>query len=195
MPSPVPAVREVAWISIVPQLLIMAVLISTSYTVMTPHRIMPSVAVGAGTYLLYSQVCRRLVTRRIRRGFRLLKRNALAEAIAEYEKAYEFFSRHSWVDRFRYVTLLSSSAYSYRETALCSIAFAYSQMGDGANAAKFNRRALAEFPDCAVARTSLKGIEALSRLNRRDSGGNSGEKVQEGDSAPIREGERNVGEP
>jgi tetratricopeptide (TPR) repeat protein len=83
-----------------------------------------------------------------------------AEAIAEYEKAYEFFSRHSWLDRFRYLTVLSSSAYSYREAALCGIAFAYSQMGDGANAAKFYQRALTEFPGCAVARTSLKAMEA-----------------------------------
>jgi tetratricopeptide (TPR) repeat protein len=161
MPSPVPVVREVAWISVVPHLLVMGALIYASYELLTPDRLPESLAVGAAIYLLYSQGFRRLVTRRHRRGFQLLKQRAFSGAIAEYEKGYDFFSRHPWIDRFRYLTLLTSSAYSYREIALCSIAFAYAQMGDGAKAVETYERALAEFPDCAIARTSLKTVAAL----------------------------------
>ena len=167
MPSSVPVVREIAWISVVPHLLVMACLMYASYEILTPDRLAASVAVGAGIYLVYSQVCRRLVTRRIRRGLRFLKQQDFPAAIAEYEKAYEFFSRHSWLDRFRYITVLSSSAYSYREIALCSMAFAYAQMGDGTNAVKLYQRAVQEFPDCAVARTSLKALEALDSRSEK----------------------------
>jgi tetratricopeptide (TPR) repeat protein len=168
MPSPVPAVREIAWVSVVPHLAVMSLLVFVSYEFLTPDRLAASLASGAGIYLLYSLLSRRLVTRRIRRGFRLLKQQAFPEAIAEYEKAYDFFSRHAWLDRFRYLTVLSSSAYSYREAALCGIAFAYSQMGDAANAVKFYRRALTEFPDCSIAQTSLKAMGGLEERPEAD---------------------------
>ena len=174
MPSSVPVVREVAWVSAVPQLLVMAALVYASYELLTPDRLAASLFVGAGIYLLYSQICRRLVTRSNRRGFQLLKQGAFSQAIAEYEKGYEFFSRHPWIDRYRYLTLLSSSAYSYREIALCSIAFAYAQMGDGANAVRFYERALSEFPDCAIARTSLKTIAALDERHEKVAGSDPG---------------------
>ena len=168
MPSPVPTVREVAWISVVPHLSVLALLILAASRTLTPGRLPASMAVGAGIYLVYSQICRRLVTRRIRRGYRLLKKNAFAEAIAEYGRAYDFFSRHAWIDRFRYLTVLSSSAYSYREIALCNIAFAYAQLGDGTKAVETYRRALQEFPACAAARTALKAAEAMENRGLRD---------------------------
>lgn len=139
----------------------MALFIYAAHQILAPARFSVVLAVGAATYVLYSQICRRVVTKRARRGFRLMKQGAFSEAIAEYEAAYEFFSRHPWIDRFRYITLLSSSAYSYREAALCNIAFAYSQLGDGENAVKFYQRALREFPNCALAKTALRGVDAL----------------------------------
>ncbi len=155
-PSAVPAVREIAWISAVPQLLVLAVLVFASYRFLTPGRLAMSLAVGAAAYLAYSQICRRVVTRGIRRGLRCLQQEAYRKAIAEFEEAYAFFSRHPWIDRFRYLTVLSSSAYGYREMALCNIAFAYAQMGERERAAESYRRALDEFPGCAVARAALE---------------------------------------
>lgn len=164
MPKTLPALRERAWVSLFPQLLVLALFVSASHLLVGPPYFAFSLAMGAAVYLLYSQTIRRLATKNLRRGFKLLKGARYQEAIEEYDKAYRFFSRHAWLDRYRYLALLSSSAYGYREMALCNIAFAYGQMGDGERALQWYRRALSEFPDCALARTSLQGADALGTV-------------------------------
>jgi tetratricopeptide (TPR) repeat protein len=158
MPSTIPTVKEIAWLSVVPQLAVMATLIAlASLTLRADH----AVFAGAATYLLLSQLLRRTITADHRRGVRLLRSGELEAAIAAFERSYDFLSHHSWLDRFRYLTLLSSSAYSYREMALCNIAFAHAQLGRADQSIAWYSRALREFPNCALAKTSLAFAAAL----------------------------------
>ena len=46
-----------------------------------------------------------------------------SEAINEFQKSYDFFEKNQWVDKYRYLTLLTASKSSYREMALNNIAF------------------------------------------------------------------------
>ena len=57
--------------------------------------------------------------------------------------------------------MMSASAISYREMALCNIAFCYSQLGDGQKAESYYRRALDEFPNSALAVAALRMIESV----------------------------------
>jgi tetratricopeptide (TPR) repeat protein len=152
LPASIPKVREVAWLSLVPQLAVMAVLIATAFRVVgQPY----AALVGPASYLLLSQLLRRTLAASHRRGMRELRRGNLERAIAAFQESYAFFGRHVWVDRFRYLTLLSSSAYSFREMALCNIAFLHAQLGRREEAIHWYQRALREFPACSLARTSL----------------------------------------
>ncbi|HEX7447932.1 MAG TPA: hypothetical protein VF306_10325 [Pirellulales bacterium] len=56
---------------------------------------------------------------------------------------------------------MSSSAISYREMALCNIAFCYAQLGNGENAELYYRRTLDEFPDSGLADAALRMIESV----------------------------------
>ena len=112
------------------------------------------IILGAAAYLTYSLGSRMFIARAHRRGMRLYRSQQYAAAIQAYEESYDFFARNTWIDRFRAITMMSPSAISYREMALCNIAFCYSQLGDGEKAESYYRRA------------SMNSQTAASRLRR-----------------------------
>lgn len=83
------------------------------------------------SYLLLSFCLRSLLLQEHRAGMKLTKKERFTEAIQHFEKSYEFFTRHTWMDKYRYLALLSSGRLSYREMALINIAFCSGQAGDG----------------------------------------------------------------
>jgi len=111
--------------------------------------------VGLAFYILAALALRRTLLGRFRRGMRLLLRAQFAAAIPEFTAAYESLTLRDWIDRYRYLTLLDASAYSYREIALCNIAFAHSQLGHGEQAVAWYKRAANEFPGSDLAETAL----------------------------------------
>ena len=115
---------------------------------------------GAVLYMLWSFLARAVVTRTYRSGVRLMKKGKFREAIPKFQAALTFFDRHSWIDRFRYLALLSNSRMSYREMSMCNVAFAHSQLGEGREAKALYERALAEYPDSGIAQAALNLIRA-----------------------------------
>ena len=47
--------------------------------------------------------------------------------------------------------------------ALCNVGFCYSQIGEGAKSLAAYERAISQFPDCAVAITSLKMMHSAQQ--------------------------------
>lgn len=158
--SRTPVVRQISWLAVLPQLAACgaATAIGT-WLVRKPNGI--GMMLGAATYLAYSIGSRRLIPRDHRRGMHLYRNEQYAAAIQAFEESYVFFSRHRWIDRFRAVVLMSPSAISYREMALCNIAFCYSQLGDGQNAELYYRRAIYEFPNSGLAAAAIRMIESF----------------------------------
>lgn len=147
-----PTIRQISWIATIPQFAAIAVLIIISCF---GFGVSNGLLIGTAVYLIYSFVSRLLVARDHRRGIGLLRKGQFKEAIQAFEASYRFFSEHLWIDRFRSIVLMSASAITYREMALCNIAFAYLQMGDGATAEGYYRRTLEQFPESIIAVTSL----------------------------------------
>jgi tetratricopeptide (TPR) repeat protein len=119
------------------------------------------VILGAAVYLAYSIGSRMMIARDHRRGMRLYRQQQFVAAIQAYEDSYEFFARNEWIDRCRALVMMSASAASYREMALCNIAFFYSQLGNGEKAESYYRRALDEFPNSGLAAAALRMIESV----------------------------------
>jgi len=95
------------------------------------------------------------------KGVQLVKKTAFEPAIIEFEKSYAFLTRYPWIDKFRALTLLSPSAWSYREMALCNIAFCYLQLNQANKAVEYYNKALEEFPNSSLAKYSLKTIQSV----------------------------------
>ena len=157
MASKQPIVRQIAWLSLIPQLLLLALLNVAAWALDLP---MPW-AIGAGVYLVLSISLRYFVARAHRRGIGEFKRQNYSAALPAFQESYDFFTRNAWIDRYRYLALLSSSRICYREMALLNVAFCHVQLGDGVRAEEYYRRTLDEFPDSEMARSSLRMIEAV----------------------------------
>jgi len=151
-----PMVRPISWSAAAVQFVVLFGLIILAWSL---TRSSEGIVFAAGGYLLYSFASRFLIAASHRRGIRLSRAGRYQEAIQAYEQSLKFFSRHPWIDRFRAVTLLSASAMTYREMALCNIAFCYAQLGERIQAKESYRRVLQEFPSNSLAIVSLRMIE------------------------------------
>lgn len=158
--SRVPTVRPISWPATIPQLLALTVSVVAGWLMTTSPA---GVAVGAAAYVTYSIGSRRLIPRDHRRGIRLSQSQCYQKAIHAHEQSYRFFTRHSWLDRYRAITMMSPAAMCYREMALLNIAFAYSQIGDGEKAKEYYQRALSEFPGNGMASAALRMIESVEQ--------------------------------
>ena len=75
--------------------------------------------------------------------------------------SYGFFNKKQWIDKYRFIILLSASRISYKEMALLNIAFCYGQLGDGKRSREFYEKTLTEFPDSEMAKTALNMLNAV----------------------------------
>lgn len=165
MASGKPFIRQTAWVSLIPQLLFMALLCVIYVSLM--ESVLFAVYLALITYLIISFVLRFSIPHNHRKGIALTKANKYENAIEEFEKSYAFFSKHNWVDKYRFITMLSSTKISYLEMALVNIAFCYTQIGDGKSAKEYYLKTLEQFPDSEIAKASLKVIESAENHDKR----------------------------
>jgi hypothetical protein len=157
MSSTIPTVRQGAWFSIIPQLTFMGLLILIWDDLNTDN----PVFYGALTYLIISFSLRTFIPRDHKTGITNVKQEKFQEAIPYFEKSYGFFRKFNWLDKYRYLTLLSSSKMSYKEMALNNIAFCYGQVGDGIKSKEYYERTLLEFPDSGMAKSALRLLSSM----------------------------------
>lgn len=155
-----PVVRRIAWISLLPQLLVMVIFITISKILFAQSVF--AFDIGLLSYVMSSILLRHLVPRNHRKGMRLYKAGDYTQAIHEFEKSYDFFTKYAWVDKYRYMVLLSASRMSYTEMALVNAAFCYTQVGDGRKAREYYNKALQQFPDSELAKAALRMMDSLA---------------------------------
>jgi len=160
MTSKVPTVRQVAWFSLVPQIFFVGLIILIYYKLELKEPIL----YGALTYLAISLCLRNLLAKSHRQGMKYVKQQQFSQAIPYFEKSVVFFTRNQWIDKFRFITLLSSSKMTYKEMGLCNIAFCYSQIGNGVKAKEYYEITLREFPDNGMAISALKLINSVEHI-------------------------------
>lgn len=158
MASKIPLVNQIAWVALIPQILFLGLLMFIYYLLNVGNFVL----LGAITYLVLSYVVRRLMLKSFFRGIKLLKKQEVEAAIPYFETCVGFFSRNSWLDKYRYLILLSSSKMTFREMSLCNIAFCYGQINKGQKSKELYEQILKEYPDNVIALTALKMIQSFS---------------------------------
>lgn len=153
-----PFVRTQArFLFMLPKLLLLVVLFVFFYPL--SHDL--GVFYGCITYLIILYTLRLLIPRSFRKGIILIKQNRFEDAIGYFKKSRQFFTTYSWVDKYRCVTLLSSSNRCYMEISMCNEAFALSQIKRGAEAILIYHEVLEKFPESNIAATALKMLESV----------------------------------
>jgi len=111
---------------------------------------------GTLAYLVLAALIRLLLTSHQRRGMHYAREGRLELAVPEFQKSYEFFHRHAWLDEMRYIFLLSTSRVSYREMGLLNLAYCDLWADRGEDAVRTYLRTIEEFPDSGLAWTGIK---------------------------------------
>lgn len=170
-PKPVPTIGKVDWRSLPVHLLVIAAVLGLVWRIM-PSAGAPAIfVVGAVAYLALSRGLRAVLLRDFRAGVAHLRRGEFAKAVARLLAAYDFLQKHRAVDRYRFLLMLDSSAYSYREMALCNIGFAHARMGQAEEALRWYERAAAEHPDSDLSASALAFARGLHRETASPDGG------------------------
>ena len=162
MASTQPIVRQIKYISLLPQLLVYAFLIFIYYLLGVEDPLF----FGIITYLVISFSIRNIIPIHHRRGVRFYKNKEYEKAIVEFQKSYIFFENHRWIDTYRFIVLLSSSRVSYIEMSLINMAFCYGQTGNGLKSKELYERTLSDYPDSQMAKTALKMYEAAKDIDK-----------------------------
>ena len=164
MAARVPTFKYIAWVSLIPHLLFLFLFVYIFQLL----EFKDSFVFGAAAYLLLSYGLRTIISKDHRQGINLIKAEKFEEAIPCFEKSYQFFSRNSWIDKYRYVTLFSASKMSYKEMALCNIAFCYSQINEGLRAIEYYEKTLQEFPENGLAKAGLKMLNSALLIEKKE---------------------------
>jgi tetratricopeptide (TPR) repeat protein len=90
-----------------------------------------------------------------------VKAHKFTESIPFFEKSVSHFTNNNWVDKYRFLTLLSISEMTYKELGLCNIAFSYSQTGNGQKAKEYYEQVLKEFPGNGLAVAAFNMIKSV----------------------------------
>ncbi len=151
-----PLINYVSWKSVVPPLLAAAVLILLAHYVLPLRDLAEAFAVGGGIFVVYTFGSRFFIASDNRRGLKAMARQDFDAALEHFGQSYAYFSKHSWLDRYRSITLMSSSLWSYREIALMNILTVHVRKKDFAAATRACRRVLEEFPDNQIAQSTYE---------------------------------------
>ena len=160
---PLPVIHEIAWVSLLLQLAIVGILVVLAGNVGVDKPILAATLI----YLILAAIIRLTLTNHQRRGMALARDGQIDEAIPEFQRSYEFFSRYRWLDDWRYLALLSTSKVCYREMALLNMAYCDLWNDHGEAAVRTYLRTVEEFPDSGLAWTGIKLFQA---------GGHDGER-------------------
>lgn len=160
MASTQPIIRQISWLSIVPQVLVFALIVSVLFIFGSEN----SLLLGAVLYLLLSVILKRLIPKFHRKGMKYFKDKRYDLSIDEFNKSYEFFQKNKWIDKYRAIFLLSSSRISYSEMALINIAYCYGQIEEGTKSREAYEKALKEFPNSEIATSALKMVSSIKNI-------------------------------
>lgn len=149
-----PLINYISWKSILPPLLVAAALILLANFLLPVRELAEAFVVGGGVFVAYTFGSRHFIASANRRGLKAVARGEYDSAVEHFKESHAFFSKHEWLDRYRSVTLMSPSLWSYREVALMNILTAYVRKKDFAAATEACRRVLEDFPDNQIAQST-----------------------------------------
>jgi len=117
---------------------------------------------GVIIFCVIALVLRITIPKSHRKGMKALKQNDFETAVVHFKESVDYFTRNSWVDQYRVITVLSSSKMCFREMGLCNIAFCYSQTGQAEKAKALYEEILEEYPDNGIAYYARNSINTFS---------------------------------
>jgi hypothetical protein len=81
------------------------------------------------------------------------------------QKDIDYFTEKAWIDKFRFVLMITTSSRSYREICLCNFAWCLLQTGKVRESKELYERILVQYPENQVAKTQLNTINMIMQAD------------------------------
>lgn len=143
MPSKTPQRRNLNYVYLFTQVAIMLIIIYSFYLGGFEYFFL----LGISLYFLISIYLKILIPKWHRKGMNFMKKEKYDLAILSFQRSYEYFTKHAWIDQYRAITLFSTSKDSYAEMALINIINCFRQLGDVKMARKYLQILQEKFPE------------------------------------------------
>ena len=118
-----------------------------------------AVMAGFATYLLLTGLLRLIFLKDHRAGMKLMRKKQYAEAAEAFSRSETYFKKHPNLDKFRFITVFSSSAVPYRQMALNNMGLCYLEAGEAFEALKAFRTLAELNPDFQNIEKTIKEIQ------------------------------------
>jgi hypothetical protein len=160
MSSKVPFVKqETVWLAVVPHILLIAILCLVYYQWDRKNYFIFSFL----TYLIIWYGLRTIAyPKDVHKSIRLIKEEKFDEAIPYIERSIVFYTRHAWIDKYRFLLIVSSSKRGIRESSLCNLGFCLLQSGNAKAAKEVYEDVLRQYPENTVAKIQLRTINTVT---------------------------------
>ena len=89
---------------------------------------------GCLSYIILARSLRFIFQKQHMNGMKLMQAKKYHEAAAAFQQSQNFFEKHPAIDKYRFITMFSSSAIPYRQMALNNLGICYLYMGEDAKA-------------------------------------------------------------
>lgn len=134
--------------------------------VLSPAR---GLQVGGSLLMLYVLLSRLIFTGDHQLALWHLAHQEYELAIPRLEASFEYFTRRTWLDRLRFVLMLSPTGYRYREMAMLGLGYCHAQLGH-TEALDWYARCHAAYPHNPTAKAALALLRQGAALGRRAAG-------------------------
>ena len=82
------------------------------------------------------------------------------DAVAAFQKSYDFFTKYPAIDKYRFITMFASSAFPYQQMALNNMGLCYLYMGQ-------EEKALETFEKLAELNPEYSNLEEAIKMIRQ----------------------------
>lgn len=89
-----------------------------------------AVLAGAWTYLILAWSLRLIFQKHHMRGMKFMRERNYADAALAFQNSYEFFRKHPAIDKYRFITMFATSAFSYQQMALNNLGVCYVHLNE-----------------------------------------------------------------
>lgn len=147
------------WIAFVPRIIILGLLCIFFYQLDKKIYFIPAFIV----YLLITYLFKILFLPEVlHKGIQFIREAKFGKAIPLIHQSIAYYVKYPWIDKYRYLFMISSSTYTLREMCLCNYAYCSLQIGEITKATQIYEDILKEFPNNINASSMLNTINILS---------------------------------
>ncbi len=160
MTSKVPFVKqETNWLAFIPKLAVIGILCLCFY----PLDKQSFFLIAFFAYFMLTLLARWLFfPNALYEGITLIKQAKFQEAIPVIQVTIDYYTKHSWIDKFRFLLLISSAKRTIRESSICNLAYCYLQTGNIQKAKEIYHDVLLQYPENINAKSMLNTINLIS---------------------------------